>query len=119
MYNDVDCHYGKYLAMINSLKSSYGAVADGGNSATALKAKNENDNDNASGNGNGKAKVSINSTATLTEATRSRWNVSDLVFDAMHDLAMMAAYNKLLLPDSTFGFWGGFLSNAQEVSKNM
>ena len=49
------------------------------------------------------------------QSERSRWNVSDSVFDVLHDMSMLTAYKKLILPMSTFAFWGGFLSDAKEV----
>jgi hypothetical protein len=142
MYNEVDCWGDRYMSLINGLKATYGALTDGGNAATALRAKtianalktipnasaiNANAN-NATGNGNAETTTTsthnpVNSTATtattgtLNEITRAKWNVSDLVFDALHDVSMMAAHNKLIISESTFGFWGGLLSNAVEVSK--
>lgn len=51
----------------------------------------------------------------LTKSARTRWKISDKTFDAMHDVSTIAAYNKLIIPKSSFGFWGGFLSSATEV----
>jgi hypothetical protein len=107
MYNDNDCRGKRYSQLIDALKYDYGAKSDAGNSASDLRASLFN---------------VISSTAsnnTLTEITRARWNVSDIVFDTLHDVSMLMAYKKLVIPKSTFGFWGGFLSNATEVSRSL
>lgn len=92
------CQLAKFSSVINFLTKQYGAVLDNGNSS-ALELR-----------GAGK------STSALTESMRAGWNVTDYVFDVIHDIAMLATYKKLILPKSSFAFWGGFLSDATEVS---
>lgn len=134
MYNQKDCGAGRYLPTIRWLKHTYGAVLDGGTeNPTSMKVpemtasefisymKNQN-------YGDGKA-FTLDEIGTLLEKIKnsgstkfsdliatSKWNgVSAEVFDIIHDIAMIMAYNKLIIPRSTFAYWGAYLSNASEV----
>ena len=61
----------------------------------------------------------------LTEHKAKKWNnlkpgdFKDMVTASMlHDLSALSSAKKLIIPVSSWGFWGGFLSSADEIHVN-
>lgn len=134
MHNDEgSCKLPKYASIVVWTKKEYRAVVDSSNaglkptrsgrniSAAEFLSKLESHSDRA---------ATLSRSFTLTDLTsylhdferqkipyneRLNWNISDNVFDVLHDISMIAAFKKLILPQSSFAFWGGFLSDAKEV----
>ena len=56
--------------------------------------------------------------ATTDFDTDKRSSGSNQTKQLLHDLSALAQSDKLILPLSSWAFWGGFLSNASEIHVN-
>jgi hypothetical protein len=57
----------------------------------------------------------IHSTRSLVKLIKSGYSASDIAQINFDEFAYMLSFNKMILSYSTFAWWIGFLSNAQEV----
>ena len=102
LYKQQDCNrLHSFARLIKWLKSAYTEVFDNSSALIAVTPSNEY--------------YDVKSGEPMTDLTRRKLNVTDAVFDILHDMAMLTSFNKLILPKSTFGFWGGLIGNAAEV----
>ena len=101
LYSRQDCLGKRYQVLINSLQETYPAISA---SEAIFPSKPSVNND-------------FDRNSVSLPFSPREWNVSDKVYGILHDLSLLISFKKIIVPKSSFGFWGSFLSDAIEVTE--